>query len=73
MPVRARLCLQDNPELDTNDEKDGSRSMEAECEATTDELVTLLHRMGMHLEVAAERITTSRGKQRRRSLPGTKL
>lgn len=63
----------DNPALDVNDVTHGSRSMEAECDATTDELITLLHRLGTHLELAAERVSTGRKRQSRRSLPGTGL
>jgi hypothetical protein len=67
------LSRLDAVESDNNDEKHGSRSMEAECDATTDELLILLRRLHTHVELAAERIVTCRSRQARRSLPGTAL
>ena len=61
--------MDETPEEERSVTMDGARSAEAEADVTSDELMALLARLGAQIELAAERIATSRDRVGRRSNP----
>jgi len=64
------LSRLENTAVDEMDDPRGDGSVESECFTTADELVTLMRRLGTHVDLAAERIMACRSRQARPSILG---